>query len=407
MTSLPELDSELGVLKFLKWKVRMLALDVLRSSSSRREIGVPENFEAVNQDDEVSLELERAEDNAVISLALAKLAPRQREAIIASIYEEKSSEEVAGQLGLSENAARQLLFRARAAFKKALIGETEVSGKSVSHILSIAAKKAANEAKDNVLRTGVVLAAIALALGIVNASLVPQETVVAGPEETIEANIQVPGLVGAKAPMSTPEVAAQPPISHDAGKDGLDDSGEQQLPLESALNFVGDSSADIPPNQVPNSEPENLETPVSVVLGPTFESAESILATDSQNAGIYAESYAAFFAELFAGTSIEVFAGTGVSAFLDYDPVSRDVKQVIYQMRIEGRKYVAVAREISSETLVDGENSTIVIFSEGFYLIDEQENVFSESVFADSRATVTLEIDREGRPFSASLSFSS
>ena len=33
MTSLPELDSELGVLKFLKWKVRLLCLDIIRVSS--------------------------------------------------------------------------------------------------------------------------------------------------------------------------------------------------------------------------------------------------------------------------------------------------------------------------------------------------------------------------------------
>ena len=406
MTSLPELDTELGVLKFLKWKIRMLALDVLRSSSNRREIVVPEHFEATHQADEVSFELERAEDNAVISLALARLAPRQREAIIASMYEEKTNEELAIQLHLTENAARQLLFRARAAFKKALLGETEVSGKTISQVLSIAARKAANETKDNALRTGVIIAAMALALGIGSSSLVSQETVIAGPEETIEANPQVPGLIEAKAPRSTPEVVVQPPISDDRGQVGLDDN-EQQFTLEAAQNLVGGSSAEIPPNQKPSTDSENLETIEAVLVGPTVESAAGILNTDSQDAGIYAQSYAAIFGDLFTGTSIEIFAGTGVSAFLDYDPVSREINQVIYQMRIDGKKYVAVAEDISTENLRDGENSTIAIFSEGFYLVDEQENVFSESVFADSRAEVTLEIDGQGRPFSASLSFSS
>ena len=32
MTTLPELDSELGVLRFLKWKTRLLALDVIRAN---------------------------------------------------------------------------------------------------------------------------------------------------------------------------------------------------------------------------------------------------------------------------------------------------------------------------------------------------------------------------------------
>ena len=34
MTALPELDSELGVLKFLKWKTKMLCLDIIRSSQT-------------------------------------------------------------------------------------------------------------------------------------------------------------------------------------------------------------------------------------------------------------------------------------------------------------------------------------------------------------------------------------
>lgn len=85
-------------------------------------------------------------------MALAKLNPRQREALVASVYEEKSSEEIAEQLGLSPNAARQLLFRARSAFRKALVGEAETQGKNISQILSIAVRKAALDAKENALR---------------------------------------------------------------------------------------------------------------------------------------------------------------------------------------------------------------------------------------------------------------
>lgn len=38
MTTLPELDSELGVLKFLKWKTKMLAYDLHKLAVSKREI---------------------------------------------------------------------------------------------------------------------------------------------------------------------------------------------------------------------------------------------------------------------------------------------------------------------------------------------------------------------------------
>jgi RNA polymerase sigma-70 factor (ECF subfamily) len=63
------------------------------------------------------------------------------------MYEEKSTEQIAEQVGLSENATRQLIFRARAAFKKALIGDVDTTGMSAAAILSVAARKAASEGK--------------------------------------------------------------------------------------------------------------------------------------------------------------------------------------------------------------------------------------------------------------------
>ncbi len=145
MTTLPELDSELGVLKFLKWKVRLLCLDVIRINSRASFAPIDEQPEMAAQTPEMSQSLERADDAAIVALALAKLQPRHREVLIASIYEEKSTDLVAAQMGLSENATRQLLFRARSAFKKALIGEADTAGLSVGQILSLAARKAAAE----------------------------------------------------------------------------------------------------------------------------------------------------------------------------------------------------------------------------------------------------------------------
>ena len=143
MTTLPELDSELGVLKFLKWKVRLLAIDVIRANSKVSLAPLDDHEDLSSHEGELSEGIERADDAAVVSLALAKLQPRQREALIATLYEEKENEAVARQMGLSDNAFRQLLFRARSSFRKALVGEAEVAGKTVSEILSIAARKAA------------------------------------------------------------------------------------------------------------------------------------------------------------------------------------------------------------------------------------------------------------------------
>jgi RNA polymerase sigma-70 factor (ECF subfamily) len=147
MVSLPELDSEIGVLRFLKWKTRLLALDVIRASGRAYINSIDDVQEPESNDPEVSTNLEQQDDAAVVRLALSKLNPRHREVLIASMYEEKSTEEIASQVGLSENATRQLIFRARAAFKKALIGDVDTTGMSAAAILSVAARKAASEGK--------------------------------------------------------------------------------------------------------------------------------------------------------------------------------------------------------------------------------------------------------------------
>lgn len=148
MVTLPELDSELGVLRFLKWKTRLLSIDVIRASSRAQISDIDAHPEFESNDPEVSSALEQAEDAAIVRLALSKLNPRHREVLLASIYEEKTSAQIATQVGLSENATNQLIFRARAAFKKALLGDgVDTTGMSTAKILSVAARKAAADAK--------------------------------------------------------------------------------------------------------------------------------------------------------------------------------------------------------------------------------------------------------------------
>ena len=156
MTALPELDSELGVLRFLKWKTRLLALDVIRLNS-RVAVSSIEGEDLISLEPEVSKGLERADDAAIVSMALAKLNPRHREVLLASLYQEKSTEDLSTELGLSENATRQLIFRARAAFKNALVGEAETAGLRVSEILSIAARKAKSDSLSIISSVGAVV----------------------------------------------------------------------------------------------------------------------------------------------------------------------------------------------------------------------------------------------------------
>ncbi len=166
MVTLPELDSEIGVLRFLKWKVRLLCLDVIRASGRAIINNIDEIAEPASKDAEVGSEMEHIEDAAIVRLALSKLNPRHREVLLASMYEEKSTREIASQVGLSENATLQLIFRARAAFKKALLGsDVDTAGMSVSAILSVAARKAAHEAKNISAQAMVFVLFMLLAIG--------------------------------------------------------------------------------------------------------------------------------------------------------------------------------------------------------------------------------------------------
>jgi len=164
MVTLPELDSELGVLRFLKWKTRLLCLDVIRASG-RAQIRNVDDYELASDAPESSAALEAADDAAIVRLALSKLNPRHREVLLATMYEEKSISEVAAQVELSENATRQLLFRARAAFKQALIGDTDTTGMSAAAILSVAARKAGSEIQKQGAKALVTLFVLVVALG--------------------------------------------------------------------------------------------------------------------------------------------------------------------------------------------------------------------------------------------------
>lgn len=145
MTALPELDSELGVLRFLKWKARLLCFDYLSSPSSQLTFEYSE--ETMASEAGVVIEphevIERAQEAAIISLALARLPYRQRDALLATAYMGKTIAQASTDMEMSENAFRQLLYRARKAFKFALIGESEIRGLSATQILTIASKRAA------------------------------------------------------------------------------------------------------------------------------------------------------------------------------------------------------------------------------------------------------------------------
>ena len=400
MTTLPELDSEVGVLKFLKWKTRLLSLDVIRLNSRVSIAPLDDQPEIAADTPEMSLEMERADDAAIVSMALAKLQPRHREILIASIYEEKSTDAVAEQLGLSENATRQLLFRARSAFKKALIGEVETAGMSVGQILSVAARKAAAESGKYVAAAGAFLLVMAVSLGVLpNINQSTTEQIAIAPSQSAESVAPATSeQSSATESVEAPAVATEP----------------GQLPFDSteASAVVATETASEPVTQsaVRSSGALPASTAEESRSEPIFDEASvaTILATNVSQAGYYTNSYASsdFLSAGFRGSSVEIFGGTGISAFLDIDLANRTVFNAVYQMWVDGKRYYAVAENSSVGTNPIAGGYEVVLRASDFWVVDDKGNVFDKSPLANAISTVTLSLDPDGNPVKASMKVS-
>jgi RNA polymerase sigma factor (sigma-70 family) len=400
MTTLPELDSEVGVLKFLKWKTRLLCLDVIRINSRVSIAPLDDQLEIAADSPEMSLEMERADDAAIVAMALAKLQPRHREVLIASIYEEKSTDAVAEQLGLSENATRQLLFRARSAFKKALIGEVETAGMSAGQILSVAARKAAAESGKYVAAAGAFLLVMAVSLGVLpNLNQTTTNQVASAPSQSAEA--LSPGTTGEASATESVEAPAT-------------GAAPIELPVEStaAIDVASTQTVSESATQSPARAPNAAESTTVVASGPepVFDEASvaTILATNVSQAGYYTNSYASsdFLSAGFRGSSVEVFGGTGISAFLDVDFANRTVFNSVYQMWVDGKRYYAVAETSSVTTNPIADGYEIVLKASDFWVVDDQGNVFDQSPLANAVSTVKLSLDSRGNPVRASMTVS-
>jgi RNA polymerase sigma-70 factor (ECF subfamily) len=374
MTTLPELDSELGVLRFLKWKTRLLALDVIRANSKASVSSLEFAPEMPASGPDISEGLERVDDAAIVSLALAKLQPRHREALIATLYEEKSNDVVAEQMGLSNNAFRQLLFRARASFRQALVGEAETAGKSISEILSIAARKAAQDSGKIVASAGAFLLVLALSLSFGPAIFRAPSTQVAD---------------------STPMVEPQQPSEQVAPVELVEEIPVPEafsvLTVEPVVNTVVSPEADEQP-KVP-SEDDLRRVQLMNVLD---NGLATKLSGDMETA------------ELKAGSgTVVIQAKNGLTAHVAYDLNSETVVQHAYfVLEVEGNQLTAVPKV--SMSVVERGSSTQVSYAATDLLIGDFGGSFGyvsveNTLFSRSGLMIDLVLDPQGNVISAKL----
>ena len=369
MVTLPELDSEIGVLRFLKWKVRLLCLDVIRASGRAIINNIDEIAEPASSDAEVGSEMEHIEDAAIVRLALSKLNPRHREVLLASMYEEKSTREIASQVGLSENATLQLIFRARAAFKKALLGaDVDTNGMSVSAILSVAARKAAEEAKKVSAQAMVFVLFMVLAVGaFVSFGNRNQQAVIAEADRNPTTS----------APSATPAPAA-----------------EQTLTPAEAEVTVALAPA---PTE---SQTLSLTKVQPAEVARTVNSAELAYLTGLGTS----EGFVVKTASLGRSTVYDVESETGIRAAFALDGQNPAVvSSVTVKFSIGDSDYRAFPKQLLQEVSYDAQGNQVVTFIGSLdYVVDENDWLVRDLALSRNVVKIVVVIDKNTNQYVSS-----
>lgn len=398
MTALPELDTELGVLKFMKWKVRLLALDVIRATPNRKETLV-DSFDDEHSAEETDRDVERADDLAIIGAALAKLKPRHREALIATVYEEKSSAEVAAQMQLSENAARQLVFRARTAFKHALVGEAEVAGKTISEILSIATRKHAIAIGKVATTTGI----LAMLFG---ASVILQDGF-SKPIDTLAGPIDSPVSL---AEAQSSSQAGIPDENDDKESAPADSVSEDNQIAQQQLGIGENESVDVelpsPGMQVDSqpmsSESADLQNANLVFSTPRFVNDHPSTTYFSSPVVLDAETISS--PTLSGGVAIRAQGPGNLSALMIFDTSEKKITGVTYILSDGSQEIYGYPRATGEAIARDETRTTITHTGSEIGFINLDSAVIKEQTGLDgSTATISLELDETGIPAFASL----
>jgi RNA polymerase sigma factor (sigma-70 family) len=152
MLAAPELDSEERALAYIRTSINNLSLNVIRARGTRPNLIPIDSDTSEERLAEIATEnyipvdtsLSLAEDAAIVKLALSKLSPAERAALVMWEMEGRSTQEIAKELGIKESAVRHTVSRARASLRKVLstLIVDEKRGLTALDLLSTTYKKA-------------------------------------------------------------------------------------------------------------------------------------------------------------------------------------------------------------------------------------------------------------------------
>jgi RNA polymerase sigma factor (sigma-70 family) len=152
MLAAPELDSEERALAYIRTSINNLSLNLIRARGTRPNL-IPIDADTTEERlAEIATEnyipadasIAAAEDAAIVKLALSKLSPAERAALVMWEMEGRSTQEIAKELGIKESAVRHTVSRARASLRKVLstLVIDEKRGLTALDLLSTSYKKA-------------------------------------------------------------------------------------------------------------------------------------------------------------------------------------------------------------------------------------------------------------------------
>ena len=153
MLAAPELDTKERALAYIRATINNLSLNVIRARGSRPNLVALDSESSQERLSQIATEnyiptdstISAAEDAAIIKLALSKLSPAERAALVMWEVEGRSTKEIAKELGIKESAVRHTVSRARASLRKVLseLIIDEARGLTALDLLSTTYKKAA------------------------------------------------------------------------------------------------------------------------------------------------------------------------------------------------------------------------------------------------------------------------
>jgi RNA polymerase sigma-70 factor (ECF subfamily) len=286
------------------------------------------------------------------------------------MYEEKSTEEIASQVGLSENATRQLIFRARAAFKKALIGDVDTTGMSAAAILSVAARKAASEGKKVGAAALTLIALVVMSLTV------------------------FPGLNRA-----TTDQMAEAPVNPGSSESPSQATGEvsgneaevvltpdSEIVEDSGANFGAAASNPTGLSSTPTPTPSTKAAKNAIEAVLESPSAGAVYNSDAKSMLLVIDQY------------YGVIGDNGLTATFRFNPTSPAVfSEVNVNVKIDS---YAFEFKPTNTQLVSGKNGdkqdVYILLGDATYLFDESGKNWSKSELGQSRIKIEVVMEAKG-----------